>query len=63
MEHGRSTVCCKAEHPFLIVKKQMEYSKVVYRRIEKNMHRFHRLFACADLLLGGRTKDFVGCMV
>ena len=28
----------KVEHLFLIVKKQMGYSKVVYRGIAKNMH-------------------------
>ena len=38
MEHEKSDVRCKVEHPFLIVKKQMGYSKVVYRGIEKNMH-------------------------
>ena len=62
----KSTVRCKVEHPFLIVKKQMGYSKVVYRGIAKNMHRFHMLFASANLLMcsrAGRTKDFVGCTV
>ena len=66
MEHEKSAVRCKVEHPFLIVKKQMGYSKVVYRGIAKNMHRFHMLFASANLLMcsrAGRTKDFVGCTV
>lgn len=35
MEHEKSAVRCKVEHPFLIVKKQMGYSKVVYRGIAK----------------------------
>ncbi len=59
MEHEKSAVRCKVEHPFLIVKKQMGYSKVVYRGIAKNMHRFHMLFASANLLMcsrAGRTK-------
>lgn len=47
MEHEKSAVRCKVEHPFLIVKKQMGYAKVVYRGIAKNMHRFHMLFASA----------------
>ena len=64
MEHEKSAVRCKVEHPFLIVKKQMGYSKVVYRGIAKNMHRFHMLFASANLIMcsrAGRTKDFIGC--
>jgi len=66
MEHEKSAVRCKVEHPFLIVKKQMGYSKVVYRGIAKNMHRFHMLFASANLILcsrAGRTKDFIGSTV
>lgn len=55
MEHQKSAVRCKVEHPFLIVKKQMGYSKVVYRGITKNMHRFHMLFASANLLMCGRA--------
>lgn len=49
MEHEKSAVRCKVEHPFLIVKKQMGYAKVVYRGIAKNMNRFHMLFASANL--------------
>ena len=55
MEHEKSAVRCKVEHPFLIVKKQMGYSKVVYRGIAKNMHRFHMLFASANLLMCSRA--------
>lgn len=66
MEHEKSAVRCKAEHPFLIVKRQMGYAKVVYKGIEKNMHRFNLLFASANLIMcsrAGRTKDFQACMV
>ena len=62
----KSAVRCKVEHPFLIVKKQMGYSKVVYRGIAKNMRRFHMLFASVNLIMcsrAGRTKDFIGCTV
>ncbi len=65
MEHDKSAIRCKAEHPFLIVKRQMGYAKVAYRGIEKNMNRFHVLFASANLLMcsrAGRTKEFSGCM-
>lgn len=61
MEHEKSAIRCKVEHPFLIVKKQMGYAKVLYKGIEKNMHRFNVLFASANLIMcsrAGRTKDF-----
>ena len=35
MEYEKSAVRCKVEHPFLIVKKQMGYSKAIYRGIAK----------------------------
>ncbi len=66
MEHDKSAIRCKVEHAFLIVKKQMGYAKVVYRGIEKNMNRFHMMFASANLIMcsrAGRTQDFLGCMV
>ena len=62
MEHEKSSVRCKIEHAFLIVKNQMGYAKAVYRGIAKNMNRFHVLFASANLLMcsrAGRTQDFV----
>ena len=65
MEHDKSAIRCKVEHSFLIVKKQMGYAKVVYKGLEKNMHRFHILFASANLIMcsrAGRTQDFVRCM-
>lgn len=61
MEHEKSAVRCKVEHAFLIVKRQMGYAKVVYKGIEKNMHRFNLLFASANLIMcsrAGRTKEF-----
>lgn len=60
-ESRKSSVRCKVEHPFLIVKKQFGYAKAVYRGIQKNLHRFQFLFASANLLMcarAGRTKDF-----
>lgn len=41
MEHEKSAVRCKVEHPFLIVKRQMGYANVVYKGIEKT---------CIDLI-------------
>ena len=65
MEHDKSSVRCKVEHAFLIVKNQMGYAKVAYRGIGKNMNRFNVLFASANLLMcsrAGRTREFRGCM-
>ena len=41
----------KFYYPFLIVKKQMGYSKVVYRGIAKNMRRFHMSVSYTHLTL------------
>ena len=63
IEHAKSAVRCSVEHPFLIVKNTFGYSKVVYKGIQKNLNRFHMLFACANLLMcsrAGRTKVFCG---
>lgn len=63
IEHRKSSVRCKVEHAFLIVKRDFGYRKVVYKGIKKNLNRFHVLFACANLLMlvrGGRTKQFCG---
>lgn len=63
IEQSKSSVRCKAEHPYLIVKKQFGYCKTVYRGIVKNLNRFHVLFASANLVMcirAGRVKDF--CM-
>lgn len=63
IEKRKSSTRCKVEHPFLIVKKQFGYAKVVYRGIAKNMNRFHILFASANLVMcarAGRSRDF--CM-
>lgn len=63
IENRKSSTRCKVEHPFLIVKRQFGYAKVVYRGIAKNMNRFHILFASANLVMcarAGRSQDF--CM-
>ena len=65
MGHDKSAIRCKVEHAFLIAKKQMGYAEVVYRGIEKDMNRFHMLFASANLIMcsrAGRTQDFLECM-
>lgn len=60
-EHRKSSVRCKVEHVFLIVKKYFGYAKVAYRGISKNMNRFNILFASANLVMcsrAGRTNEF-----
>ena len=63
IENRKSSIRCKVEHPFLIVKRQFGYCKAAYKGLAKNMNRFHVLFACANLLMcirAGRTEQF--CM-
>lgn len=62
IEHQKSAVRCKVEHPFQIVKRYFGYNKVVYRGIQKNLNRFYILFGCANLLLcvrAGRDPGLV----
>lgn len=61
IEHTISSVRCKVEHPFLIVKKRFGYQKTAYKGIAKNMNRFDVLFACSNLLMviqSGREQCF-----
>ena len=62
IESRKSSVRCKVEHPFLIVKQQFGYAKTVYRGIAKNLNRFNVLFACANLVMcirAGRKQEFI----
>jgi IS5 family transposase len=64
IENRKSSIRCKVEHPYLIVKKQFGYCKGVYRGITKNVNRFHVLFASANLVMcarAGRSREF--CMI
>ena len=61
IENRKSSTRCKVEHPFLIVKQQFGYNKVVYRGMAKNMNRFNILFASANLVMcirAGRSQAF-----
>ena len=63
IERRKSSVRSKVEHPFLTVKNEFGYAKVVYRGISKNLNRFHILFASTNLLKclrANRTQEF--CM-
>lgn len=51
IERRKSSVRCKVEHPFLIIKRFFGYSKTVYRGLAKNTHRLYLLFASANILM------------
>ena len=59
IETQKSSVRCKVEHPFLIVKRQFGYVKTAYRGLKKNLSRFYILFASANIVMycrSGRTE-------
>ena len=55
IERSKSSVRCKVEHVFLIVKRFFGYDKTVYRGLAKNTHRLQVLFASANLLMCARA--------
>ena len=56
IERRKSSVRCRVEHAFLIVKRDFGYKKTAYRGLFKNMNRFHVFFACANLLMYLRAE-------
>jgi IS5 family transposase len=51
IENRKSSVRCKVEHAFKIIKCEFGYRKVRYRGLAKNANRLFVLFACANLLM------------
>ena len=49
IENRKSSVRCKVEHAFRIIKCQFNYKKTVYRGLKKNENRLYAMFACANL--------------
>lgn len=49
IENRKSSVRCKVEHAFRIIKCQFGYRKTVYRGLMKNENRLYAMFACANL--------------
>lgn len=49
IEHRKSSVRCKVEHAFRIIKCQFGYKKTAYRGLKKNENRLYAMFACANL--------------
>ena len=51
IEYRKSSVRCKVEHPYRIVKNIFGFRKTVCRGLRKNLNRLHVLFACANLYM------------
>ena len=51
IEKRKSSVRCKVEHIFRMIKCQFGYRKVRYRGLNKNENRLYAMFACANLCL------------
>lgn len=49
IEYQKSSVRCKVEHAFRIIKCQFGYRKTVYKGLKKNENRLYAMFACANL--------------
>ena len=49
IENRKSSVRCKVEHAFRIIKCQFGYKKTVYHGLRKNENRLYAMFACANL--------------
>jgi IS5 family transposase len=55
IEHQKSSVRCKVEHIFHILKVKFGFRKAIYRGIGKNLNRLYMSFASANLVM------FAGC--
>ena len=63
IEHEKSSIRCKVEHPFLIVKHLFQAGRTRYRGLKKNLLRYYLLFTSANLVMclrAGRQRGF--CM-
>ncbi len=49
IERQKSSVRCKVEHAFRVIKRQFGFQKVPYRGLAKNENRLYALFASANL--------------
>ena len=56
IEHRKSSVRCKVEHTFKIIKDTFGFRKVRYKGLAKNLHKLNVLFACANLLMVKRGQ-------
>ena len=63
IEHQKSSVRSKVEHPFRFIKVQCGFQKTVYRGIAKNLNRLHLLFASSNLWMCARAGQTLSCSV
>ena len=50
----------KVEHPFLVIKRDFEFTKTRYRGLAKNLNHLHVAFACANWLILARAVALTG---
>lgn len=55
----KSSVRCKVEHPYRIIKNIIGFQKTVYRGLRKNLNRLYVLFASANLYMLARAGGFL----
>ena len=60
IESRKAGVRAKAEHPFLIVKRDFGFTKTRYRGLAKNLHHLQMLFASANWLMRARAVALMG---
>ena len=53
-EHAKSSVRCKVEHVFGVVKGLLKFKKTRYRGLRKQTAKFNIMFALANLILADR---------
>lgn len=63
MEHQKSAVRCKVEHPYQLIKNKFGYLKVAYRGLSKNHNRLYLLFASANLWMCACSGGWRPCSV
>lgn len=51
IEHQKSAVRCKIEHPFQILKNMFHFRKVRYKGLAKNLNKLNVLVACVNFLM------------
>ena len=61
IEHRKSSVRSKVEHPFRFVKIQCGFQKTVYRGLAKNLNRLQVLFASSNLWMCARAGRTLSC--
>lgn len=51
IEKRKSSIRCKVEHPFILVKRYFDYAKARYKWLHKNAQRLYTLFTSANIIM------------